>query len=106
MARQLAVVTIPSDAVQGEGSWVKVRAITHGQAKELQRLAQAGDLAAIQAASDPLLMAHIVDWNWADETGVPLPLPKNDPTVLDRLLEVETDFLGNAIGSTVTASKK
>jgi hypothetical protein len=36
---------------------------------------------------------HIVDWNWSDEDGVPLPPPADEPKVLETLTQDEYRFL-------------
>jgi len=40
---------------------------------------------------------HILEWNWADEDENPLPLPKDDPAVVDGLTNEEANFLGQSL---------
>lgn len=116
MPQRQAIITVPSDAVQGPDSFVKVRAVTHGKAQEIKRLAVAVATAendeervrlqkALEEAGVQLILDHIFDWNWVNEAGEPLPLPKSNPAILDELLERETDFLDNAVAGTTKAPK-
>lgn len=76
---------VPSDDVQGDGSWVEFRAITRGEWKEF--------LAADQETTEQLLPGYIAAWNWKDRDGVDLPLPPE----LDALTTVEVGFLVRCI---------
>ena len=106
MPQRIRVIRVDASAVQGDDAFVMVRAVTRADAKKLQTLALSEDVAAIQAASDPLIIEYVVDWNWVDDEGVALPIPKDDPKVIDRLLEREVNFLGEAIGGTMEAPKE
>lgn len=44
-----------------------------------------------------LLATHVTEWNWVDDDGVPLPLPKDDASVMDRLTDAELQVLSNAL---------
>lgn len=81
--------TVPSDSVQGAGSWVKFRRATWGIIKGL-RESEDG------ASGLPLLAALIVDWNWTDDNGDPLPLPSIQPDILDNMPGAETRWLVDA----------
>jgi hypothetical protein len=112
MPQRQAIITVQSADIQGPDSWVKVRAVTHGTAQDMKRLAAsavAGDEGAklaLDEAGMQLLIDHVVDWNWVNDQGEPLPIPKNAPDVLDTMLQFEIDFLGEAVGNTVAAPKK
>lgn len=107
MARQ-NIITYDSTEVQGEGSWIKVRLLKHGQAKQLTRafggVAGKGpdEIAPeqydeLQKTNEELVSSAVFDWNWTDDDGQPLPLPKDDPAVIDELTELEHQFIGNAL---------
>jgi len=93
MAQRLNITTHASDAVQGEGSYVKVRAVTWGESKRLALAFEGMDMATKFEAADDQLVQRVVEWNWVDDEGVVLPLPKDDPTVVDRLTDAERGFL-------------
>ena len=41
------------------------------------------------------LKKHILDWNWVDDEGEPLPNPQEDEDVFDELTDTEVTFLIN-----------
>ena len=53
-----------------------------------------------------LLANHIVDWNWQDDDGNLLPLPKADASVLDELTIEEIQFLGELLNPGSERRKK
>lgn len=108
MAQRQNIVTYDSAEVQGEGSWVKVRQITHGESKRMLREYGAfmgkgvqdvppEKIEEMQAQNDALIARNVIEWNWVDEDGDPLPLPQKSPEVLDDLTESETKFIGLAL---------
>ena len=108
MSKRQNIITFDSTEVQGEGSWIKVRMITHGQGKVFQRAysdimgAKAADIsperrAEFQQASDDLVVKMVADWNWVGDDDVALPLPSDDPEVVDILTELEHKFIGQAL---------
>ncbi|HML23520.1 MAG TPA: hypothetical protein PKD09_17825 [Aggregatilinea sp.] len=94
MPKRQAIYTYKSDEVQGEGSFVKIRAVTYGEAKKLRGAVQGmtDDEKVVQ--NEQLIIDKIVEWNWVDDDGNPLPRPKDDPTVLESLTAQEMAFLG------------
>jgi hypothetical protein len=112
MPERQIIRTYPSDSVMGEDSYVKIRGLTMGQQKkiskdsELPEEAKAGlseeqiakkqrELAMEKSAE--IIQKVVWEWNWVDEDGKPLPLPKDDPDVLDELTEAEIRFLTAAM---------
>lgn len=90
--------TVDSDAVQGKGSWVKIKALRLKQMRRIrkQQAAEGEDFDNFEAGLD-LLREHVADWNWVDDDGQRLPSPADDPDVLDDLTDQEVDFLTNLI---------
>ena len=43
------------------------------------------------------LKVHVLDWNWLDDNGDPLPKPKEDETVFDELTTDEVTFIINKL---------
>ena len=108
MPQRQSIIMYDSTEVQGEGSWIKVRMITHGQGKNFQRQfadvvgTEGKDISAerraeFSAASDGLIVSQVFDWNWVNDEGEPLPLPKDDPSVVDYLTEFEHKFIASAM---------
>lgn len=67
---------VGTESVQGEGSWVQLRGTTVGE----QKAARAGEL-----EDDTLIQEHVLAWNWVDDAGNDLPLPKDEPGIVDTL---------------------
>lgn len=79
--RQYTTYRVPSDEVQGEGSWVELSYITHGEA-QLSFQGKGDD--------DVLLKSHVIAWNWVDNKGDPLGPPEED---LGKLISPERWFI-------------
>jgi len=98
--RKTNIVHIPSDAAQGEGSYVEFRSFTWGQQKHVAKTLAQLDASGTDSLEeiDKLIAAHLVDWNWVDGIGNPLSLPTEaDPSPLDALENVEINFLISSI---------
>jgi len=97
MSKRQCFYTANSTEVQGEGSWVQFRYMSLGESKAIhnQHASTADDMQKAKVGFD-LLASHIVGWNWVDNNDQPLPLPKDDPSVMDQLLEPELEFLQRA----------
>ena len=124
MARRQRTLRVDSKSVQGKESYVEFRKYTWGERKELQasitaiRDAQQAqktkkkevgenedgrpdeslqdyiDLARAQ------VLARLVDWNWVDDEGKALPLPKTEAD-LEPMLDDENGFLLNVMGDII-----
>lgn len=79
--------TVPSETVQGPGTWVIFRRLTWGEVKPYLGKNMLDKVA-----------AQIVEWNWTDDDGQALPLPKSGAD-LEQLLSEETAFLLNSATS-------
>jgi hypothetical protein len=85
---------VDASAVRGDGATVLLRPLTIAEARALRQRDPADDEAAL--ARD-LLMRHIIAWNWTDADGKVLPIPADDPAVLESLSAEECAFLGRAL---------
>ena len=92
--RQVKTHRISTVEVQGEDSFVVVRPPKWGLLRKAQQQSKADDAAAagVTFAAD-LICASVVEWNWTDDEGLPLPLPKNNPEIIDELDADEVAFL-------------
>lgn len=70
--RQAPTFRVPTEDVQGEGSWIELRKITYGTRKAYQ-----------DDEVDPIdiIAGHIAGWNWVDSEGDPLPQPGEGGTL-------------------------
>lgn len=94
---------VASESVQGEGSWVSVKALTLGESKQIAAEATAGegDTVAQLALATRLIQQRVLAWTWVDDEGNDLPLPSADPNVVDLLTTDEVLFLGRAINGSI-----
>jgi len=65
-------------AVQGDGAYMLIQPLTFGERKS--------------GISVDALLSRIVEWNWTDWEGNPLPLPHNDEA-RDLLTDAEVEFI-------------
>jgi hypothetical protein len=73
---------LDTSAVQGDGSWIDLKAPSWSAAKEFITSSQDGDEQERGLAMvDALVPLCVVDWNWTDEEDKILPLPA-DPNSL------------------------
>lgn len=93
--RQIETIRIDSAPVQGPGSYVEARLPKWGMFRNALNLQ---DAQAIPYMTE-LLATTIVEWNWTDDHGEPLPDPEDDPSVIDNLTVAEVRFLVDAISS-------
>lgn len=105
MPKRQRTKRVPTLELMGEGSWIEVRKITVQQAKELRK--RTADLSEdeLQDYSRDWIAEHVLAWNWVDDDGETLPLPSDDPSVLDQLTPDELAFIGRAIGGSQEARK-
>lgn len=96
MARRLtSTFRVESPTIQGEDSYVVFRALTVEEARAYRKTTGSDD-DVFEIGLDAL-RTHIVEWNWVDDAGNPLPQPREDPGVIDRLTVEETNFLAQTL---------
>ena len=98
MAKRQSTFRVDSAEIQGEGSYVVLRHIPYG-------LVSAAGRKATQDAVTPeeedefvrdLIAKGVVEWDWVDDEGTPLPTPAAGLD-LDELLAHEVQFLVNQL---------
>lgn len=107
MPKRLYIRTYNTEEVQGEGSFVKLRDRSYGKSKEIA--AQVANMTDEEKAESVLqdMRDRILEWNWVDDDGQPLPLPSEDPDLFDRLYEQEVQLLTKVIrGQVELANRK
>ena len=100
---------VETTEVQGEGAYVVVRVPTWGEQKAFRRRAEENEAQGKkvdEALVEETLIERVIAWNWSDENDVPLPLPKDDPSVLDRLTDEELTAITRAIFGTTGSDAK
>lgn len=135
MPKRQFIITHDSDDVQGEGSYIKLRSVTYGEGKQMRKQMDAftqrreelnaklsngaSDAekkklrsqleavdAEVQALNEQVLVDKIYEWNWVDDNDQPLPLPKDDPKVIDTLTTGEMQFIQAKLRGTDEDRKK
>jgi len=103
MAKRNNRIRLDTTEVQGEGSFV---VLTLPTLREVQSvLAKGGEsLEAFQESSD-VLSNHIKEWDWVDDDGNPLPLPKDEPGIANALTTQEFKLLINTLFGSDEARK-
>jgi len=96
MPQRKSVRRFESLEIQGDDSWIEVSRLTVGEARVINEQQGKDDLDSFEAVL-PLYQKHIVNWNWVDDDGEPLPLPKNDPDVVDGLTDQEFAFVAECL---------
>lgn len=86
MPKRKTTYRVDSTEVQGEGSWIELTYLTHGEVQASLK-AKGGD-------DQELLQRHIVAWNWVDSEGKPLGDPKDHT---DDMLVSERGFVLGAL---------
>lgn len=80
--------------LQPPDGFVVIKAITVADAKRLQTMSKNGDA---DEAGKQLFSEMVLDWNWGDENGEPLPKPYGNPAVFDLLTPAEIKRLADAL---------
>lgn len=91
------------EEIQGDGAWVIVKRMRVGDMRRAISQTPNGkvdekNLPAIIDMSQQMLVDNIVEWNWADENGAPLPQIKDHPELFDDLTSQEVTYLSALIG--------
>jgi len=93
---------VESDQVQGEGSYVIIRTPT---LEDVRNLWDAGIEDGSSEFGFKMLEKIVIDWNWVDDEGKPLPNPIENPSMIEHLPIQELVFLLNAAGLRGLAQK-
>jgi len=85
---------VDSAEVQGEGSFVLLKRPSWSEMREYMEGKNEDDPEIYGKAFAKLM---VIDWNWVDDNGNPLPKPSDNPDVIDQLSIEESTFLMNAL---------
>lgn len=98
MAKRITSRRFETPNLQGEDSYIELSGLKIGERREYFAASKAEDFNMLEVGVD-LFVKHIKGWNWVDDDGKPLPLPADDPSVIDDLTDIESegiaDFLMN-----------
>ena len=96
MAKRIAYRRFETPDLQGEDSYVLLSGLKLGERREYIKASKVKDFDMIEAGS-ALFVKHIVGWNWVDDDNNPLPLPSDDPEVINDLTDLETEGIANLL---------
>jgi len=96
MSKRKSVRVYETDDLQGEGSFVKLSAVKVREVRKARKLAKDAEVDAFMEGLK-MLKDHVLAWNWVDDNDEPLPLPKDQPDVLDELTNEEVEFLAGIL---------
>lgn len=86
--RKSGTFRVDASEVQGDESFVELRTVRYGEF----RLAQKGEL-----KDDEVLQKHVLEWNFVDDEGVPMPQVRDEPEIVFALTMPEKNFLIDAL---------
>ena len=111
MPKRVTSRRIETLELQGEGSFIVLRMMPYGIAKQARQFVGIGDvknrtdmtleqkqewIAKETALTEKLIFGSIVDWNWVGDDDQPLPIPKTGDD-LERLTSEEVLFILNHV---------
>jgi len=102
MAQRKQSVRADTANVQGEGSYVVIRRLKGVEAYEYSDASTTLKNQPSGAAYWQMVQCLgrlVVGWNWVDDDGKPLPLPNDDPAVLEMLSVDEINAIAEATQS-------
>lgn len=104
MPQRQSTTRVDASAVQGDGAYVVLRRLTLGEIRTLRAETgkEGSDMFTI---TEDMIRERIVEWNWADDSGAPLPQPGAHPEVFDSITDEELTFLASAIAGSAEARK-
>lgn len=100
MAQRITTKKVLSDEVQGEGSYVLLRALPYEMVTKRAGM-DPTDMPSVLGFNEEFVAAVVADWNWVNDEGELLPLPAR---VID-LVVPEFEFLARASGLDAAAKK-
>jgi len=100
MAQRITTKKILSNEVQGDGSYVLLRALPYEMITTRASL-DLEDMPAVLAFNAEFVQAVVADWNWVDDSGKVLPLPAN----VNDLVVPEFEFIARSAGLDIVPKK-
>lgn len=124
MAQRLRERRVNSEVVQGAHSYVRIKRITLDEAREFREKGretftpdpdltdEQNDQAKIdfdnarEVTAREQISKYIIEWDWVDDDGKPMPQPLNNPDAFKSLTDLEWAFLQGALTDTSDLEKK
>ena len=94
MSKRVSTVKrFDTDAVQGEGSYVKMRSLKLREVRALRKERNNPDFDGVEQMAD-IIAKQLIEWNWVDDEGEPIPCT---PEGVDELTEAEAELLATLL---------
>jgi hypothetical protein len=105
MPQRKRVRRFDASTVQGDGAWIEVAQLTVGEARKAEEVRRIGDDDSFDTILD-LYQRHVISWNWVDDDGEPMALPRDNPDIVDGLTADEFSFIGDCLAGSEEDQKK
>lgn len=92
MPRRVSIKTVNAEEIQGEGAYIKFTPLKVKEIREIRGARDDPDRDSFEAGME-MLTRHVAEWNLVDDEGQPLPLPSEDPEVINDLTDEEATFM-------------
>ena len=90
--RRPSTTRVDTSEVQGDESFVVLRKLKVGEVENLHKRRDREKWSDFKFGK-VVMATRILEWNWVDDGGDPLPQPSEDLKVMDQLTEDESNFL-------------
>ena len=114
MPQRRRLVKVETPELQGDDSWVMIRKVSGHDGIKLMQLRQritgadpSDDSVVIEMVQETcnVMLEHLVDWNWVDDDGNPLPKPIEIDDLMDLLTYEEIAGLSTAMRAIRTGAE-
>lgn len=102
MPERKATIRVSSEEVQGDESFVLLRRL---KVRDARKAADAAKEKKDDTVNLEILATSIIEWNWVDDDGKPMPLPGGKAEALDELTDQELAFLVDSLRGGPDAEK-
>lgn len=97
MPQRSAVVKVKTP-IQGDDAWAVIKQPTYGDIRRLSTAVKSVDVKVENLTENldftsKLITDFVLQWNWVDNDGNPLPQVSSDPKVIDELTTEEVQQL-------------
>ncbi|MFZ6029949.1 MAG: hypothetical protein ACOYYS_19725 [Chloroflexota bacterium] len=107
MAKRQNVNKVPTDALQGPGSFVVLRSVSYDMAMAArEKMSTEHTVDEEKQFVTKLLSENVVEWDWVDNDDLLMPTPAADPEIIKKLTVDEVEFLISALTGGAPAETK
>lgn len=96
MAKRRVQKRFDTTKAQGKGTYVIMSSLRVGERRDYIEKSKEKDFSMVGWGIE-LLTKHILEWNWVGDDGKELPIPKDDPKVMDDMTDAESELLAGLL---------